>query len=59
VAVRLGGTWKEDSPNAKVLVAQLGAGDGDRMHSGGGGYATRTRGRPPQWRRTCGRGMCR
>jgi N-methylhydantoinase B len=37
VSVRLGGKWKEDFPNAKMLVAQLAAGDGYRMRSGGGG----------------------
>jgi N-methylhydantoinase B len=37
VAVRLGGKWKEDFPNAKVLVAQLAGGDAYRMRSGGGG----------------------
>ena len=37
VSVRLGGKWKEDFPNAKVLVAQLAAGDAYRMRSGGGG----------------------
>jgi N-methylhydantoinase B len=38
VSVRLGGKWKEDFPNAKVLVAQLAAGDGYRMRAGGDGY---------------------
>jgi N-methylhydantoinase B len=37
VSIRIGGKWKEDFPNAKVLVAQLGAGDAYRMSSGGGG----------------------
>ena len=37
VAIRLGGKWKEDFPNAKVLVAQLAGGDAYRMRSGGGG----------------------
>src|SRR5262249_16570509 len=37
VSIRLGGKWKEDFPNAKVLVAQLAAGDAYRMRSGGGG----------------------
>jgi N-methylhydantoinase B len=37
VALRLGGTWKEDFPNAKVLVAHLKAGDAFRLRSGGGG----------------------
>jgi len=37
VSIRLGGNWKEDFPNAKVLVAHLTAGDAYRMRSGGGG----------------------
>jgi len=37
VALRLGGTWKTDFPNAKVLVAALKAGDAFRIRSGGGG----------------------
>jgi N-methylhydantoinase B len=37
VSIRLGGKWKEDFPNAKVLVAQLAADDAYRMRSGGGG----------------------
>ena len=37
MSVRLGGKWKEDFPNAKVLVAHLAAGDAYRMRSGGGG----------------------
>jgi len=37
VALRLGGTWKTDFPNAKVLVAQLKAGDAFCVRSGGGG----------------------
>jgi N-methylhydantoinase B len=37
VALRLGGTWKTDFPNAKVLVAALKAGDAFRLRSGGGG----------------------
>ncbi|HEY1542597.1 MAG TPA: hydantoinase B/oxoprolinase family protein, partial [Xanthobacteraceae bacterium] len=37
VSIRLGGKWKEDFPNAKVLVAHLAAGDAYRMRSGGGG----------------------
>jgi N-methylhydantoinase B len=37
VAIRLGGNWKTDFPNAKVLVAHLKPGDGYRMRSGGGG----------------------
>jgi N-methylhydantoinase B len=37
VALRLGGIWKTDFPNAKVLVAALKAGDAFRIRSGGGG----------------------
>jgi N-methylhydantoinase B len=37
VSIRIGGKWKEDFPNAKVLVANLQAGDAYRMRSGGGG----------------------
>lgn len=37
VALRLGGTWKTDFPNAKVLVAQLKPGDAFRIRGGGGG----------------------
>ena len=37
VSIRLGGKWKEDFPNAKVLVARLDGGDAYRMRSGGGG----------------------
>jgi len=37
VALRLGGTWKTDFPNAKVLVSALKAGDAFRIRSGGGG----------------------
>ncbi len=37
VALRLGGTWKTDFPNAKVLVAQIKPGDAFRLRSGGGG----------------------
>jgi N-methylhydantoinase B len=46
VSVRLGGKWKEDFPNAKVLVAQLAADDGYRMRSGGGGGYGDPRARP-------------
>jgi N-methylhydantoinase B len=57
VSVRLGGKWKEDFPNAKVLVAQLAGGDGYRMRSGGGGGYGDPRERPARRsRRTCGRG---
>ena len=34
---RLGGKWKDDFPNAKVLVANLKPGDAHRISSGGGG----------------------
>src|SRR5436309_3978344 len=37
VALRLGGAWKTDFPNAKVLVAALKTGDAFRIRSGGGG----------------------
>jgi len=37
VALRVGGAWKTDFPNAKVLVAQVKAGDAFRLRSGGGG----------------------
>ena len=37
IALRLGGKWKEDFPNAKVLVANLKPGDAHRISSGGGG----------------------
>ena len=37
VDLRLGGTWKSDFPNAKVLVAHLKEGDAFRIQSGGGG----------------------
>jgi N-methylhydantoinase B len=37
VALRIGGAWKTDFPNAKVLVAQIKAGDAFRLRSGGGG----------------------
>src|SRR6516164_4087997 len=37
VALRFGGQWKTDFPNAKVLVAQIKAGDAFRLRSGGGG----------------------
>jgi N-methylhydantoinase B len=46
VSIRLGGKWKEDFPNAKVLVAQLAAGDAYRMRSGGGGGYGDPRERP-------------
>jgi N-methylhydantoinase B len=37
VALRLNGEWKDDFPNAKVLVANLKPGDAYRISSGGGG----------------------
>jgi N-methylhydantoinase B len=37
VALRFGSHWKTDFPNAKVLVAQIKAGDAFRLRSGGGG----------------------
>jgi N-methylhydantoinase B len=37
VSLRLGGHWKTDFPNAKVLVAMLKTGDAFRLRSGGGG----------------------
>ena len=46
VAIRLGGKWKDDFPNAKVLVAQLAGGDAYRMRSGGGGGYGDARARP-------------
>src|SRR5262249_36008870 len=46
VALRLGGTWKADFPNAKVLVAQLKPGDAFRVRSGGGGGYGPPRQRP-------------
>jgi N-methylhydantoinase B len=37
VELRINGEWKTDFPNAKVLVAQLKAGDAFKIRSGGGG----------------------
>ncbi len=37
VALRFGSQWKTEFPNAKVLVAQVKAGDAFRLRSGGGG----------------------
>jgi N-methylhydantoinase B len=37
IAFRFGGQWKDDFPNAKVLVAQLKPEDAYRISSGGGG----------------------
>ena len=46
VAMRMDGDWKEDFPNAKVLVAQLKEGDAFRLRSGGGGGFGDPRERP-------------
>jgi N-methylhydantoinase B len=46
VALRLGGSWKTDFPNAKVLVAALKEGDAFRVRSGGGGGYGDPRARP-------------
>ena len=46
VSIRLGGKWKKDFPNAKVLVAQLAGGNAYRMRSGGGGGYGDPRERP-------------
>ncbi len=48
VALRLGGKWKTDFPNAKVLVATLQAGDAFRTRSGGGGGYGSPLDRPPE-----------
>jgi N-methylhydantoinase B len=37
VALRVNAQWKTEFPNAKVLVAQIKAGDAFRLRSGGGG----------------------
>ena len=37
IAFRIGGQWKDDFPNAKVLMAQLKTDDAYRISSGGGG----------------------
>ncbi len=37
VAVRRGGAWQDDFPNAKVLTARLKAGEAFALRSGGGG----------------------
>src|SRR5262245_9795249 len=37
VELRIGGEWKRDFPNAKVLVAQLKPSDAFKIRSGGGG----------------------
>src|SRR5262249_12976869 len=44
VELRIGGQWKSDFPNAKVLVAQLKPGDALKNRPGGGGG----HGHPPQ-----------
>ena len=48
MALRLNGQWKDDFPNAKVLVAQLKAGDAFRISSGGGGGYGAPHQRPPE-----------
>jgi N-methylhydantoinase B len=48
IAFRIGGQWKTDFPNAKVLVAQLKAGDAWRISSGGGGGYGSPLDRPPE-----------
>jgi N-methylhydantoinase B len=48
MALRLNGQWKDDFPNAKVLVAQLKGGDAYRISSGGGGGYGRAFERPPE-----------
>lgn len=48
VAFRVGGGWKDDFPNAKVLVAQLKPGDAFRISSGGGGGYGVAFERPPE-----------
>ncbi len=53
VALRLDGAWKEDFPNAKVLVALLKSGDAFRLRSGGGG------GHGSPWERPVGGGPAR
>jgi N-methylhydantoinase B len=45
VALEIGGKWKEDFPNAKVLIAAIKPGDEFRIRSGGGG------GYGPPWER--------
>lgn len=37
MALRVNTQWKTEFPNAKVLVAQIKAGDAFRLRSGGGG----------------------
>ena len=48
IAFRVGGEWKTDFPNAKVLVAQLKPGDAFRISSGGGGGYGHAFERPPE-----------
>jgi N-methylhydantoinase B len=45
VGLRIDGKWKEDFPNAKVLIAAIKPGDEFRLRSGGGG------GYGPPWER--------
>jgi N-methylhydantoinase B len=47
VEIRVGGKWKTDFPNAKVLVAQLKPGDAFKIRSGGGGGYGDPLERPP------------
>jgi N-methylhydantoinase B len=46
VEMRIGGQWKRDFPNAKVLVAHLKPGDAFLIRSGGGGGYGAARERP-------------
>jgi N-methylhydantoinase B len=46
VEMRVGGAWKRDFPNAKVLVAHLKPGDAFLIRSGGGGGYGDARARP-------------
>jgi N-methylhydantoinase B len=48
VEMRIGGQWKRDFPNAKVLVAQLKPGDAFAIRSGGGGGYGAARERPAE-----------
>ena len=45
VALQINGQWKEDFPNAKVLIAPIKPGESFRLRSGGGG------GYGPAWER--------
>ena len=61
VALRLGGAWKTDFPNAKVLVAQLKPGDAFRIRAGRRRRLRLAAGAPaaPTSPRTCARATCR